>query len=114
MVQYSLLTIHQARSLIDHSRLKITSYMKVFVYTTVLAVLLSACGARIKVDPALATDADLLNRNEKELTQVIIYDVFTPPVASRIYAYTSLASYEAIRFQNPSYQSIVSQMHGFG
>jgi hypothetical protein len=88
--------------------------MKVFVYTTILAVVLSSCGARNKVDPALATDADLLNRNQKELTQVIIYDVFSPPVASRIYAYTSLASYEAIRFQNPSYQSIVSRMHGFG
>ena len=36
---------------------------------------------------------ELLHQNQDQLTQVIIYDVFTPPVASRIYAYTSLASY---------------------
>lgn len=44
---------------------------------------------------------------------MIIYDVFTPPVASRIYAYASLASYEAIRFENPDYLSLTTQLHGF-
>jgi hypothetical protein len=43
---------------------------------------------------------DLLINNEDQLTQIIIYDVFTPPVASRIYVYSSIAAYEAIRHIN--------------
>jgi hypothetical protein len=35
------------------------------------------------------------------LPRVIIYDVFTPPVACRIYVYSSLASYEALRYSKP-------------
>ncbi|HRI22848.1 MAG TPA: phosphoesterase, partial [Panacibacter sp.] len=50
---------------------------------------------------------------EDQLTQIIIYDVFSPPVAARIYAYTSLASYEAIRFSKPGNPSIAEKLHGF-
>lgn len=59
-------------------------------------------------------DTDILHENEDLLTQTIIYDVFTPPVASRIYVYTSLASYEAIRFSEPGNASIAEKLHGFG
>jgi hypothetical protein len=59
-------------------------------------------------------ETDLLHQNEDKLTKMIIYDVFTPPVASRIYAYASLASYEAIRYQDPAYFSIVAKLKGFG
>ncbi|MBD0374763.1 MAG: vanadium-dependent haloperoxidase [Flavisolibacter sp.] len=64
-------------------------------------------------DPQLLTDTDLLHRNTDQLTQVIIHDMFSPPVSSRIYSYTALAAYEAIRFQKPGYPSLTAQMHGF-
>jgi len=86
--------------------------MRATIFSAIV-LLLSACGAKTRIDPALATDADLLNRNEKALTEVIIYDVFTPPVSSRIYAYTSLAAYEAVRFQDPNSTSIAAKLHGF-
>jgi len=46
------------------------------------------------------------------LTDAIIYDIYSPPVASRLYAYCNLAYYEAIR---PAYhtQSITNQLKGF-
>lgn len=56
----------------------------------------------------------VVHQQQDELTQVIIYDVFTPPVASRIYAYTSLAAYEAIRFSKPGEPSLAEKMNGFG
>lgn len=56
---------------------------------------------------------EILHHNQDQLNQVIIYDVFSPPVASRIYAYTSLAFYEAVRFQNSQYQSLTKQLKGF-
>jgi hypothetical protein len=59
-------------------------------------------------------EAGVLHANEDQLTNVIIYDVFTPPVASRIYGYTALASYEAMRYADPKYNSITAQLRGFG
>ncbi|WDF56633.1 vanadium-dependent haloperoxidase [Mucilaginibacter sp. KACC 22063] len=64
--------------------------------------------------PVKIDAAEILHQNEDQLTQVIIYDVFTPPVASRIYGYTSLAAYEAIRFTDPKYKSLITQLKGFG
>ncbi len=60
------------------------------------------------------SDEEILHKNQDLLTQVIIYDVFTPPVASRIYVYSSLASYEAIRFSKKGATSIAENLHGFG
>lgn len=59
------------------------------------------------------SDAEILHQNQDRLTQVIIYDVFTPPVANRIYAYSSLASYEAMRFAQKDAPSLVSSLNGF-
>jgi hypothetical protein len=59
-------------------------------------------------------EAAVLHENEDQLTNVIIYDVFTPPVASRIYGYTSLAAYEAMRYGDPKYNSITAQLRDFG
>ena len=75
------------------------------------ACLLIACTRKKN---AAINDAGILHQNQDKLTQVIIYDVFTPPVASRIYAYTSLASYEAIRYADPKYTSLVTRLRGFG
>ena len=40
-------------------------------------------------------NTDLLHRAQKAVTTVIVHDIFSPPVASRIYFYSSLAGYEA-------------------
>lgn len=58
-------------------------------------------------------DAEILHQNQDLLTEVIIYDVFTPPVAARLYVYTSLASYEAVRFSDPGAPSIAAKLRGF-
>ena len=49
----------------------------------------------------------------QKLTDVIVYDIFSPPVASRIYAYSNLAYYETIKFAFPSEKSIVINLKGF-
>jgi hypothetical protein len=81
----------------------------------VLAVLslfiISSC--QKKQTPKI-TDAEILHNNQDQLTQVIIYDVFTPPVASRLYVYSSLASYEAIRFSVEGSTSLAKKLKGFG
>lgn len=49
----------------------------------------------------------------KKLTDIIVVDIFTPPVASRIYANTSIAMYEAIRFKEEGSVSISAKLKGF-
>jgi len=59
------------------------------------------------------TDAAPLHRAQKALTDVIIHDIFSPPVASRIYAFTNIAAYEVLVTQNKSYHSFYGQLHSF-
>src|ERR1700730_6845787 len=88
--------------------------MRCFKILAVLSGALLIIGCAHKQKSALLKDADVLHQNEDQLTQVIIYDVFTPPVAARIYGYTALASYEAMRYADPKYNSIITQLKGFG
>jgi hypothetical protein len=46
-------------------------------------------------------DAAPLHHAQKALTAVIVHDIFSPPVASRIYAYANIAAYEVLAKQNP-------------
>ncbi|MGY8793114.1 MAG: phosphatidic acid phosphatase, partial [Gammaproteobacteria bacterium] len=39
-------------------------------------------------------DPALYNAAMKQLTEVIVHDIFSPPVASRVYAYPNIAAYE--------------------
>ncbi len=77
----------------------------------VFLVFISACKQQ-KI-PKLP-DTEILHQNMDQLTQVIIYDVFTPPVASRLYVYAALASYEAIRYSSEGAGSIADKLNGFG
>jgi hypothetical protein len=47
------------------------------------------------------------------LTDIIVVDIFTPPVASRIYANCSVALYEALRFEQKEYPSWAARFQGF-
>ena len=58
-------------------------------------------------------DPELLHRSVKKLTDVIIHDIFSPPVASRIYVYPSIAAYEAVRpMYSDKYQTLAGQLSG--
>lgn len=54
-----------------------------------------------------------LHRTLKNLTDVIVHDIFAPPIASRIYAYATLAGYEALVHDYPDYQSFEGQLNDF-
>ena len=78
---------------------------------SIFFILITGCAQKQTIP---VSDAAILHQNQDLLTNVIIYDVFTPPVASRLYVYTSLASYEAIRFSKEGTASIAEKLHGFG
>jgi len=57
-------------------------------------------------------DPEQLHQTIKKLTDIIVHDIFSLPVASRIYAYVSVAAYEAARHQDSTLVSLEGQLHG--
>jgi len=57
-----------------------------------------------------ALDAQPLHTAFHDLTSVIVYDIFSPPQASRVYAYSSVAAYEILRQADTSYRTLAGQL----
>ena len=65
-------------------------------------------------DKVAAENPEFLHRSVKKLTDIIVHNIFSPPVASRIYAYPSIAAYEVMAQANDSsYQSLAGQLTDF-
>lgn len=84
--------------------------------TSAIAVLLAASVLQ-SCKPASAargrgSDAELLQDAVSSLSSVIVYDIFSPPQASRAYAYASIAAYETLRQGHPSYSTLAGQLNG--
>jgi hypothetical protein len=56
--------------------------------------------------------ADVLHDAVRSLTGVIVYDIFSPPQASRVYAYAGVAAYEAARQGSATHRSLAGQLNG--
>ena len=59
-----------------------------------------------------ANNPEFLHRSLKEITDLIVHDIFSPPVASRIYAYSSIAAYEAAIGGDSTFQSMAGKLNG--
>ena len=55
----------------------------------------------------------LLHRAEKNLTRTIVHDIFSPPVASRIYLYANAAAYETLIKGEEKQNSLQGQVTNF-
>ncbi len=58
------------------------------------------------------SDPKIYHEMVSKLTDVIIHDIFSPPVASRIYNYCTLAGYEALVPGSTEFQSLGGQFNG--
>lgn len=77
-----------------------------------IGLLLSASNCK-KANPNYQDDIKqtrFFHESMRKLTDVIVHDIFSPPVASRIYAYPSIAAYEALVHDYPDYQSLQGQL----
>ncbi|MEO9477377.1 MAG: vanadium-dependent haloperoxidase [Cyclobacteriaceae bacterium] len=62
----------------------------------------------------ILNDPETYQRTMKQLTDVIVYDIFSPPVASRVYAYANIAAFEVLAQAKPdSLKSLAGQISGF-
>jgi hypothetical protein len=58
-------------------------------------------------------EIEVLHGSVKQVTDVIVHDIFSPPVAARIYAYMTIAGYEAAIQGDNKYRSLAGQLNGF-
>lgn len=81
------------------------------LFQIVILVFLVAC-SESRDSKGKAESAEPLHQSIKKVTDIIVHDIFSPPVASRIYAYVSVAAYEAGRHQDSTLLSLGGQLHG--
>ena len=55
-------------------------------------------------------DPELFQSAVKNLSDIIVYDIFSPPVASRVYMYPTIAAYEVMAQENDEYNSLSNQL----
>jgi hypothetical protein len=79
----------------------------------IIMVAAASCVQRAADYQQVLHDPFLYSKITGRLTDVITYDIFTPPVASRIYAYSHLAAFETMARGDSSYTSLKGQLKGF-
>lgn len=77
-----------------------------------LTIIAFACSEDDHQWKAEVDRADFMHRSVKQVTDVIVHDIFSPPVATRIYTYMSVAGYEAAIHLDNSYATLAGQLTG--
>jgi len=87
------------------------NYLQKIVAFLFFLVILNSCQSeqfnKEKIDAA--TQYQLVDWNKK-LTNVVVADIFTPPVCSRIYVYANIAAYETLAVNNEAYKSLAGNL----
>lgn len=77
-----------------------------------LAAAIGGCDQPVSdEDLAAAADPELLHLSVNKMTEVMIYDIFSPPQAARAYAYASVAAYEALAPGREDLQPLAGQLN---
>lgn len=83
-----------------------------FIFCLLTCLTLAEFSCRQKAE--LQIPEQLQQHCVQQLTRVLVHDIVSPPLAGRIYAYTNLAWYEAMRHSDRSAGSFTEKMKGFG
>lgn len=90
-----------------------TRFIYKYLIFSILMVFVLACKEKQAGDfKQMFENPQMYHLTVKKLTDVIVHDIFSPPVASRIYAYPSIAAYEAMAPSNPGFVSMAGQLEG--
>ncbi|BDW92041.1 hypothetical protein MACH07_08730 [Flagellimonas marinaquae] len=76
---------------------------------TALVLVLASC--QKKQEP-IEISPEEFHASVDKVIEVMIHDIFSPPVASRIFAYPNIAAYEIVALKNDSYNSLAGQVTG--
>lgn len=79
------------------------------VVLLVTIILFISCNEE-KSEGPITISPEALHASVDKVTEIMIHDIFSPPVASRIFAYPNIAAYEIIALNNPEYLSLAGQV----
>lgn len=82
--------------------------VRFFLFITLFTVRLTVSGQQL-----WQNDPYPLHRAQKALTDVMVHDIFSPPVASRIYVYANVAGFEVLATTQAVYRSLYGQVNDF-
>ena len=88
--------------------MKLLNKYPIFLALLISVLLLDSCANKESI---LITPDDYHGSVDK-VTLIMVHDIFSPPVASRIYAYPNIAAYEIIAQEDSVYQSLSGQLKG--
>lgn len=71
--------------------------MKKIFYLFIFTIVLTSC---VKDEKPIVVTAENYHQTVDKITEIMVHDIFSPPVASRIYAYSNLAAYQIMRQEN--------------
>lgn len=80
--------------------------MKKIITNIIFVLFLTGCQSTSQNYEAIFENPLLYSQAEGMLTDVITHDVFSPPVASRIYAYANLAAFEVMAGESKHFGSL--------
>jgi len=83
--------------------------MKKISIVCLISLFLLSCSREEKQEP-LEIGPEDLHASVDKVTEIMIHDIFSPPVASRIFAYPNIAAYEIMALGNDSYASLAGQV----
>ena len=100
------ISLRPLRKFLAHFAVKKTekSIMKKIIKLSflILIIFLNSCSKK----EAIVVSPDDYHASVDKVVEVMIHDIFSPPVASRIFAYPNIASYEILRLKNPEFISL--------
>ncbi len=86
--------------------------MKRILQSLLFVLVFLGCTSEKKDYQSKLNNPEFIHRSIKAITDRIVHDIFSPPVASRIYAYVSVAGYECARQMDPNFITLAGQLHG--
>ncbi len=84
---------------------------KLLLPTLAVMLLLAPSCKETTYDNSICANTSLIHKSVDKTTEIIVTDIFSPVVAGRIYAYSSIALYETLRQGRPEYKSLAGQLH---
>ncbi len=79
-----------------------------FFSIAIISILFISC----KKEKSIVVTTDEYHAAIDNVTQIMIHDIFSPPVASRIFVYPNIAAYEIMAQNSKTYVSLQNQLNG--
>jgi hypothetical protein len=83
------------------------------LYFSLITIVLLVISCENNSEPIIITPNDF-HKSVDKVVEVMVHDIFSPPVASRVFVYPNIAAYEIIAQHNDTYNSLQGQINHLG